>query len=55
MGTGLNQLFHVHRKKPCNAAIQYEPQVMSEENATTIMQSEGVIDFMNTVCPRLIL
>ncbi|XP_065906152.1 dynein axonemal intermediate chain 3-like isoform X2 [Dysidea avara] len=40
-------------KKPCNAAIQYEPQVMSEEDATTIMQSEGAVDFLNTICPRV--
>ena len=56
--THLNCLDHVHtkyyicRKKPCNAAIQYEPQVMSDEDATVVMQSEEVVDFMKTVCPR---
>lgn len=40
-------------KKPVNAAVQYEAQVMSEEEATTIMESDSMVNFFNSTCPRV--
>ena len=41
-----------YRKKPVNAAVQYEAQVMTEEEATTLMESESMVNFFKTACPR---
>lgn len=40
------------RKKPVNAAVQYEAQVMSEDEATTIMESDSMVNFFKNTCPR---
>ena len=39
-------------RKPVNAAVQYSPRSMSEEEAQTIWQDDSMKTFLNNACPR---
>ena len=39
-------------RKPCNAAVQYSPRGISDEEAESIWQGSPMKEFLNQVCPR---
>ena len=39
-------------QKPCNAAVQYSPRSMSNEEAQRIWQDESMNEFLNRITPR---
>ena len=39
-------------RKPCNAAVQYRPRSMSEEEAQGMWHDDSMNEFLSRVTPR---